>query len=464
MRYYQPTDALITQFHIRLYDREMKISHSQIGFLLFLLANATIYIRPWEIVPALAGVQIYVYLILSAALLSSRDIQKHLTRSSLLGQPITLCVLGVLAAVGISHLTNGYLGGAISGTFSMFKTVVYYLVLVSVINTSQRMRYFVISLIICGTICIGISVADYHNILPIESLTHIKERISHSLTGQDTFLFRLCGIGMFHDPNDLSLLIITTGALSFSQLTDRSWGSMRMIWLLPFPLLILALLDTHSRGGLIAAGAATLAFLIVRYGRSFAIAAAGMGVLAAPLVLGRMANIDISSGTGQQRIRLWSEGFVAIQSPKIFFGIGEGMYEDLANYVAHNSYVHAFVELGLFGGTMFVGCFFFAAYGIYRIKVDRETIYDDNLKHLLPYLAAVLAAWCAGFLSLSRCYPTPTYTIVGMMASYLNLVGIYLFPRRSLVSLDKPMFQRWIASSALVFIAMFTATKIFVRF
>ena len=33
----------------------------------------------------------------------------------------------------------------------------------------------------------------------------------------------------------------------------------------------------------------------------------------------------------------------------------------LAGLVAHNSFVHAFVELGLFGGTFFFGCFFFTA-------------------------------------------------------------------------------------------------------
>ena len=338
----------------------MKVTPSQIGFMVFLIANATIYIRPWEIYPALEGVQIYVYLILTAAMFSYKQIQNHLTIDHIKGQPITLCVLGILAAIGISHITNGYMGGASKGMFAMAKTVVYYLVLITCISTVRRLQMFVVSLIFCGTICIAISLADYHDFMQIESLTHIKERMGYTLSGKDIYLIRLCGIGMFHDPNDLSLLIITTAVLSFSQLMDKSWGWTRVVWLVPFPILIQALLDTHSRGGLIAAGAAMMAFMVMRYGRSVAIAMMGMGVLAAPLLLGRMANIDVSSGTGQQRIRLWSEGFSAIQSPKILFGIGEGMYEGLANYVAHNSYVHAFVELGLFGGTMFVGCFFFA--------------------------------------------------------------------------------------------------------
>jgi len=442
----------------------MKLSTSQFAFLCFLLANATIYMRPWEVYPALAGFPIYVGLIMTAAVLSYRSIQQHLTPSSLAAQPITLCVLGVCAAVAVSHITNGYLAGMLKGTAMMAKTVMYYLVLVATVNTPQRLRIFLISLAICGIVSIGIAVADYHDVVAIESLTHIKERTGYSTTGVDLFLIRLCGLGMFHDPNDMSLLIITTGILCLAQLFDRQWGYACLFWLLPFPLLLLALWDTHSRGGLIAGAAGTMAFLSMRYGKSFAMAAVGLGVLAAPLALGRMANIDLSSGTGQQRIRLWSEGFSAIQSPRILFGIGEGMYEELANYVAHNSYVHAFVELGLFGGTFFVGCLFFAAYSLYRLKIDSERINEPHLIYYQPFIAAIIATWCAGMLSLSRCYPPPTYTIIGLAAAYLNITGVYLAPSRPVLWLDRALTQRWLISSGLVFIAMFAATKMFARF
>ncbi len=440
------------------------IKPSQVGFLFFLLANATIYVRPWEVLPALEGFQLYLMFIFLAVLFSYRQIQQHLTIDSLKAQPITLCVLGVCAAIAVSHITNGYLSGAVKGTVSMLKTVLYYLVLVATVNSTRRFRLFLISLAICGTISIGISVADYHGVVKIESLTHIKERIGYSTTGQDLFLFRLCGLGMFGDPNDMSLLIITTGLFCLSQLFDRQWGYAAIFWLAPFPLLMLAMWDTHSRGGLIAAGAAGMAFLAIRYGKAFAITAIVMVVMAAPLALGRMAKMDLSSGTGQQRIRLWAEGFSAIQSPKILFGIGEGMYEGLADYVAHNSYVHAYVELGLIGGSTFVGCLFFAAYGLYLLKRDQATIYDDQLRYYQPFVAAVIAAWCAGMLSLSRCYPTPTYTIIGMAAAYLNITGVNLYPIRPVLWLNKALAQRWAVSSGLVFAAMFVATKLFARF
>ncbi len=442
----------------------MSISPSSIGFALFLAANATIYVRPWEILPQLSGVPIYLGMIVTAAALSYRQIQLHLRWNSLLAQPITLCVLGMFAAVVVSHLANGYLGGAVAGASMMFKTVFYYLVLVATVTTPSRFRIFVVSLAACGTISIAIALADYHHWINIASLTHIKERIGYSVTGEDIFLIRLCGLGMFSDPNDLSLLIITTGLLSLSQLLDKSLGVLRVLWLIPFPILLQALLDTHSRGGLIAAGAAGMAFLAMRYGKTFALTALCLGVLAAPLALGRMAKMDVTDGTGQQRIRLWSEGFTAIQSPKILFGIGEGMYEGLADYVAHNSYVHAFVELGVIGGSFFVGCYFFAAFALYRLKVENAVVHEPELKRFQPYLAGVIAAWCAGMLSLSRCYPPPTYTIIGMAAAYLNITGVYLFPSRPVLWLDRPLFRRWAAGSGLVFLAMLAATRLLARF
>lgn len=442
----------------------MQIKPSQIGFVLFLLANATIYVRPWEIFPSIADIQLYLMLILAAFVIAHKQIQHHLEPACLRAQPITLCVIGLLFAVPISHITNGYLGGAIEGSVMMFKTVIYFIVLVSLIDSVRRFRIFLVSLAFCGLTCITISVADYHEFLNIESLTHIKERLGYTAGGQGIFLIRLCGLGMFHDPNDMSLLIITTAFLSLAVMRDRELGQLRYLWIFAFPILALAIHDTHSRGGLIAAGAATMAFLTLKYGRKVAMTMIGMGALAAPVLLGRMGNIDLSGGTGQQRIRLWAEGFAAIQGPKAFFGIGQGMYEGLANYVAHNSYVHSFVEMGVFGGTFFMGVFFFTAYGMYRIKREHLQIHDAGLVHYQPYVAAVVAAWAAGFLSLSRVYPPPTYTIFGIAAAFMNLSGIYMSPVQPVLRLDMYLTKRWVASSALLFVALFLATKFLAHF
>ena len=59
------------------------------GFLLFVLVNAALFIRPSEIVPALEAIPIYNILISSCLLVSLPVVQKELTGRSLVETPIT---------------------------------------------------------------------------------------------------------------------------------------------------------------------------------------------------------------------------------------------------------------------------------------------------------------------------------------------------------------------------------------
>jgi hypothetical protein len=153
-----------------------------------------------------------------------------------------------------------------------------------------------------------------------------------------------------------------------------------------------------------------------------------------------------------------------LKSPRGLFGIGEGMYPDLAGLVAHNSYVHSFVELGIFGGAIFFGCFYFPAYAFYRIKRDPIAIEHPELARMLPYIAAILAAWCMGMASLSRCYVAPTYMVVGVCAAYLNLVGYHRKAPRPLQTLNWRGVQRWGACSAGLLVCCFLFVKLFARY
>src|SRR5436309_3285608 len=77
------------------------------GFVLFILLNATLFVRPAEIVPALIGVEIYQALILACLLASFPGVLEQLTPRSLERRPATVCVLGLFVAVLLSHLAHG---------------------------------------------------------------------------------------------------------------------------------------------------------------------------------------------------------------------------------------------------------------------------------------------------------------------------------------------------------------------
>src|SRR5262249_52517840 len=140
------------------------------------------------------------------------------------------------------------------------------------------------------------------------------------------------------------------------------------------------------------------------------------------LVGGRQANIDTSGGTGQTRIQLWMDGLMLFfRSP--IFGIGPGNFGEALGHVAHNSYVHAFTEMGLVGGTLFVGIVYYSHWMFFRLRVAGDLVKDPDLYRMGPYVTAAVTSYSVGMLSLSNCYVVPTYAIFGLATAYINLAN-----------------------------------------
>src|SRR5262245_33559087 len=112
------------------------------GFALFLLVNAILFVRPAEIVPELIGLNLYEYAILACLLASFPQVVEQLTPRALLERPITVCVLGLLLAVGLSHVSHFYFGGAHEAGLEFAKVALYYLLFVAVVNSPARLRQF----------------------------------------------------------------------------------------------------------------------------------------------------------------------------------------------------------------------------------------------------------------------------------------------------------------------------------
>ncbi len=445
-----------------------------------------LFIRPSELFPALGNLQVYLVFIAGAMLFSFQGIHNQLRWKSLIQQPVNMCAVGVTLCVVLSRIATGNFTGIDTAFIGMLKVLLYYLVLVSVITTPARLRYFLMSTAVCSTFMIAYSIVDYRSFnaewlhnpelprvlelersLPVHERTilrHTPDRDGYDRYGNEVWFFRICGLGIFHDPNDLSLLIVATSIMSLFFLTDSKLSGIRYLWVLPLLVMGLAMHYTYSRGGLLAALVALFAWLSTRYGGKVAFAIGGLCVAALPLALGRAANIDVSSGTGQQRIQIWSDGLLAIRNSRLIFGVGEGQYAEISTHVAHNSYIHAFVELGLVGGTFFFGCFFIPAFTFLLMKAKGFRIHHPELRRLFPYVAAILASWCMGMCTLSRCYVPPTYMVAGICASFVNLIGFYRpFPKPMLI-LNRRTAQPWIACSFGLLIGAYLFVRVFARF
>jgi hypothetical protein len=391
-------------------------------FPLFILVNGMLLLRPAEIVSGWEGLHLYELSIIAALAAALPSILQQFHQRSLALRPITVCVLGMLVAVVLSHLANGDVAGALSGGIEFAKVVLYYLLLVGVINSVDRLKRFLGWLAILLVTLGGLSVMQYRGMIDVPEMRPIRDMHTDRDTGRDVIFRRMIGPGIFHDPNDLSHILAVGVILCVYQASlQRSWLR-RAAWLPAAGLLGYGIALTQSRGGLLALLAGMGVALVARFGWKRALV---VGIVVLPVmtkfVSGRQAEISTDSQTGQARVQLWSDSLVAFRQHPLF-GIGEGTLTDTIGQVSHNSFVHCYTELGFLGGTLFLAAFTLAFLGVYGLRSRKIQIMQPELRHLWPYLAALVAAYIAGMFSLSRAYVVPTYLIMGLAVVYMRLV------------------------------------------
>src|SRR5438132_32729 len=99
------------------------------AFVFFLLVNAVLFLRPAELVPGWQGVPLYECAIVACLIGALPEILRQLGQP-LESQPITLCVVGLLAAVLLAQLPALDVAEAGRTGFHFLKVLVYYVLFV----------------------------------------------------------------------------------------------------------------------------------------------------------------------------------------------------------------------------------------------------------------------------------------------------------------------------------------------
>ncbi len=423
------------------------------AFALFILVNATLFIRPGEFLPQLAGVPIYLLAILSCVVVALPKLIAQWTRQPFGERPISLCMIGLLIGVILSHAAHLDLAKAYVYGIDFARVVVYFLLLVGLVDTPRRLRQF-FGWIFGFVLLMGTAaVLTYHGVIDIAALTPLERHDeADAVTGQPITIHQLVGTGTFNDPNDLSLILATGFLVGLYFLNDRKLGFARLSVLVGLAMLVYAQTLTQSRGGLLAWLAGVGLVLAIRVGLRWTIVLTVTGLPVLLTVLGgRVARLSMSEGTAQDRIQLWRDAMVLFrQSP--LFGIGTDNLADEIGLVAHNSFVQCFAEMGLLGGMTFVGVFFFATRGLFLTDSAAARPLDPDLRRMRGYLLALLAALAVGQMTLTRSYVISTYITIGMCEAYQlivlglttqvslrldlkNVVGLVMVTGASLVSI-----------------------------
>jgi O-antigen ligase len=375
----------------------------------------------------------------------------HMMAGSPLRNSIVALTLLLVPAVVLSHVWNANLYEARIDGLAMLKACTLFLLIIVIVDTPRKLRAMLAAIVAAVFAVTVLSLLQLHGFIDLPALRSV---IGRSPDPNNPTVVRLCGVGVFNDPNDFSLVLVTVGIVCVHGLGQRPTTLARMALVVPLVCFGYALWQTHSRGGLISAVAAMLAFLGARFGWRNALP---LALVAVPVFLaafwGRQTslNLDDPEDTFQARLSLWSDSLAAFRSSPLL-GIGQDRLAEVIGQVAHNSYLHAFAELGLFGGAAFIGVFYLVVRGTQRAAPT-----DPELRRLRPYIAAMTSGYAAGLISLSRCYTVPTQLMLAIATVFMALAartGPISWPR-----LDWRCVRR-ISGLSAMFLA---ATYVFVR-
>ena len=397
----------------------------RVGFVFFILLNGVLFLRPAETIPALRGWPIYLVVIVLCIAASAPALLARLQFRSLIAAPATICMLGFLVAIFLSNAVHGDLWTARYGAIDFSKTALYFFLLVALIDSPRRVRLFLITLVVFIVGISVLSILQYHGVVNIPGMETLELPDGEDEMGEGMILRRMIGPGIFSDPNDLSLIVVAGIVLCAHWLFDgeRSLPA-RLCWLAPLATLGYTLALTKSRGGFVSLVAAASVFVCLRFNWRKSVP---LLVVLLPLIFmlfgGRQTEIDLDDkeDSAMGRIELWRDAFEYFRESPVF-GIGYSQYAERNNLVVHNSFMHCFSELGVFGATFFIGMYYLPLQVIRRNKSAKDAE-QPSILHSRPCLLATLAGYGAGIFFLSRAYALPTYTIFGVATSYGNVLA-----------------------------------------
>jgi putative inorganic carbon (HCO3(-)) transporter len=431
------------------------------AYFLFLLVNAALFLRPAELISSLEDVPIYEVLIVSCLLISLRGVASQLNPRSLQSRPISACVVGLMGALVISAVLNPESTGAFPYSFAFSKLLCYYFLLVAVVDTPAKLRGFVYYLGGIIFLLSGLALLQYHGVINVPALAPYAERqweFVDEETGQGgEVLVRLCAAGIYNNPNDFARILAIAIVISLYGLSDRSSLVLRIASAVLLGVSGYAFALTHSRGGFLGLLASLLVLFWGRFGARKTI---WLGLMVVPLLVmlfgGRQTSIQMSDGTGHQRIDFWYEEFEQWRENPLF---GVGMIDiDEVRPNAHNSFVQAFTALGLFGGTLFFGAFYLSVLLPFRLSTSGTALPQSELRRMGPYLVGIIAGYAIGMLSSSRNGVPPTYMLVGLATVYVRFAGKHL--PATLTSLTAPLIRHVVLASLLFVAALYLFIRI----
>ena len=128
------------------------------------------------------------------------------------------------------NLTHFQIREAIDSGVELIKVVIYYFLLVSLLDSFSRIRSFLLWLCFYVVVLLSLGLLHYYEIVSIPALEAYHERqweLEDEDTDQPIVLARLQCTGIYNNPNDLSRILIVGILISLYFMGDGRFGMFR---------------------------------------------------------------------------------------------------------------------------------------------------------------------------------------------------------------------------------------------
>ena len=408
------------------------------AFFGLLVYTLILFVRPQDWIPGMHGLPLLdgvvaVTMVFWLMAVSSRETLRPGAA------PQTKLMLGFFLATLLSHVRHTYLGslngGGMLGTFVSFsKVLLLYILIVTLVNSIQRAKKLVLVMTL-GCIFMAI-----HGILQ----AHRGFGFGGGLPILHGDVLRVQAFGSFHDPNDLALILIAILPFLMSKVQDKlALMPARFLSALAIAPMVYCIFLTNSRGGWLAFGVMVTTYICLRLPSKKLVIVVGALAFAVVILFGpsRMGGEGGFDRSAQGRLTAWGYGNRMLKRWPLF-GAGKGRYTEFSDdsRVAHNSFVHCWGELGLFGYFFFMGLIIATlkdGRALVKLKIEpaedgsppENWDYADPPKDGLPATdlmeirrfghasMASLSGYLAAGMFLSRTYTHPLYMLFALVAA-----------------------------------------------
>ncbi len=338
------------------------------GFVLTIIYIVLTIISPEQFGREWADYHALVYLAILTGLASLPNVLNRIHKP-----PVqTVLMIGFIIVIGVSQITNGWLGGAIESWLRFLPNVAVFFFIVVNVTTVRRLKIMTLTV---STTCLLLTLEAlygyYSGFRADIFVLHQNLYQGESIVGE---FIRLRGAGFLNDPNDFAQILLIAIALFFVGWQHKNLFANCLLVLLPSAVLLWAIFLTHSRGALVGLVVLALVAGRNRFGTSLSMATTILlviGMLAINFTGGRA----ISASEGSDRLEAWSTGLELFKSAPLF-GIGFGGFTDYNEITAHNSFVLCLAELGLMGSLIWIALLVTSTMGLNKI-IDRGETEPD---------------------------------------------------------------------------------------